>query len=155
MDQSPYRPPFAQIRDIGPEGPGPLHDLLAIVIGLAVAKFLTMVASEEITLLVIDAIGADPANENQQTPFLWLDAVLSCGSELIAFWMTWRLSRSRRLRVPATVAVLSWLITFVHRWLLNDFGYPQSYELALLATAPCAFVLFHLAVRRRRALHVA
>ena len=143
--KSPYRAPAAALRDPGPESPGPLPDVLAIVAGLGIAKLLTMVVSEEIVLFVADAIHADVGV--QPGPFLWMDLVLSGASELLAFWAAWRLSRSRALRVPAIVAVLSLLITFAHRWVFEPMGFPLWYELALLATPAVALLVLYGTVR--------
>lgn len=149
-DPSPYQPPSAPVGDVGPEGPGLVPDSIAVAIGLGVDKFLTMVVAEEIIFIVAEILGADLDGDDQLAPFLWLDAALSCGFELFAFWVTLWLCRSRRLRVPAATAVLSLIITLVNRWLLIDYGYPQWYELALLAGPPLAFGLLLLMVRKRR-----
>jgi hypothetical protein len=149
MAQSPYTPPSAPIRDLGSEEPGPLHDLLAILIALAIAKLLTMVIAEEIVLFLADLVRAELSSDGGFVPFLVIDLILSCASELVAIWVAWRLSRSRRAYVPVAVAAASWIITFVHRWFLNDFGWPQWYEFALLASPPAALLLFYSLARQR------
>jgi peptidoglycan/LPS O-acetylase OafA/YrhL len=154
LSQSPYQPPATPVRDVTAEARGPLYDWLAILIGLAVTKFLTMVVSEEIIFTLADFTGADLAHPDDLALYLLIDVFLSTVGEFVAFWMSWRLSRSRRLRIPLSVAALSLLITVVHRWYLNDFGYPLWYELMILATLPCALLLFHLAARRQGQLSV-
>jgi hypothetical protein len=47
------------VRDVSPEAPGPLHDALAVLTGLAILKILTMRVSEGIMITLFDVFGID------------------------------------------------------------------------------------------------
>lgn len=128
---SPYRAPDAPLRDPGPEPPGPLPDLAAMVIGLALAKFLTMILAEPVVTMAGLFIGVD--FEEEMDHALWIDLLLSAGFEVFAFWYAWRLSRSRALRVPVIVGLASLAVTFADRWWLEPSSWPRWYEVGLLA----------------------
>jgi hypothetical protein len=138
------------VRDTAPEPPGPAPDALAIIAGLFLIKFLSIVVAEEIVWTVLSLAGTEPGSETEEVAALVSDLILTFGFELFGLWAAWRLSRSRKFRVPALVAGISVVLTFVHRWLLADFGWPLWYEFALLVLPGVAAGVMWAAVRRQR-----
>ena len=148
---SPYAPPTAAIRDTAPEGPGPLHDALAIVAGVFLIEFLSIVVAEEIVWALVFLLDIPP--DSEELAALTLDLAFSFGFTLFGFWAAWRLSRSRRLRVPAIVGAICVAITFANRWVLNDYGWPVWYEVSLLLLIPAGVAVMAFFLRRRQRLH--
>ncbi len=138
------------MRDTAPEPPGPAHDALAVVAGLFLVKFLSIVVAEEIVWTVLALFGTEPGSEAEEMAALASDLILTFGFELFGLWAAWRLSRSRRLRVPAIVAGASLALTFVQRWLLSQFGWPLWYECALLVLPAIALGVMCRRLRRQR-----
>lgn len=91
-------------------------------------------------------MGAEAENEGMT---LILDSGFTYGGELLSFWMTLRLCRSRSFRVVSILAALSWAITIGDRWILNDYGWPLWYEITLLCAAPLALLSLYALHRRR------
>lgn len=147
MTENPYSPPRSTLRDIAPGTAGPLPDVLAILLALGLTKLLTMHVAEMIAGVVFFLL---PFELMSDVPFLVFDVVLSFAFEFWCFWLAWRWSRSRAFAVPLAVATLSLLGTVMHRWFLNDFGWPQWYEYTLLTLAPLALLLVWYTCFRRR-----
>jgi hypothetical protein len=110
-----------------------MPDALAVAMALVASKILTMYAAEAIVVLVFAIL---PIDSSSDSPLLVSDLVLSFGFDYLGIWLAWRWSRSRSFAVPLAVAALSVIGTLIHRWLMNNFGWPLWYELALLALAP-------------------
>jgi hypothetical protein len=146
MEPTPYAPPNARVRDLQPQAGGPLPDWLAVIIGLAANKFLTMLLADELSLVFSETASGEPAFVTRLA--LILDLVLSFGGELFSFWMTLRLCRSGSLRVVSVLAVLSWILTLGDRWILGSYPWPLWYESALLCVAPSALLSLYVLKRR-------
>jgi hypothetical protein len=138
------------VRDTAPEPPGPAHDALAVIAGLFLVKFLSIVVAEEIVWTGLALFGTEPGSESEEVAALVSDLILTFAFELFGLWAAWRLSRSRHVRVPAIVAGASLVLTFVHRWLLTDFGWALWYEAALLVLPGIALAVMWRGVRRQR-----
>ena len=136
---SPYRAPDTPLRDPGPAPPGPLPDLAAMLIGLGLAKFLTMILAEPLVMIAGFFLEVDLEGNIDHS--LWIDLFLSAGFEVFAFWCAWRLSRSRTVRVPVLVGLASLAITFADRWWLDPSSWPRWYEVGLLAGTLAAIVV--------------
>jgi len=143
-----YQPPRAPVGDVLPESPGPIPDWAAIAVGIAVYWFLTMVVAWEVATSIAEGISGEA--ELAETLSEILDLGLTYGGELIALWMTLHLCRSRSFAVVSIAAMLFWLIMFVDRWVLEEYGFPEWYEIALLFTVPLALATLYARVRGLR-----
>jgi hypothetical protein len=128
-----------------------MPDALAVLMALAASKILTMYVAEAIVVLVFAVL---PVDSSSDSPLLLSDLVLSFGFDYLGLWLAWRWSRSRSFTVPLAVAALSVVTTLIHRWFMNDFGWPLWYELALLTLAPVGLVVFRYFNFRSRFRHL-
>jgi hypothetical protein len=145
MEPRRYEPPSAPVADVSPEGPGPLPNWAAVVAGLAVDLFLTMLVVWELALNFASVITDDEELADVLSEIL--DLGFTYGAELFAFWMTLHMCRSRSFRVVSIVAALSWLTMVGDRWVLDDHGFPLWYEISLLFTVPLALATLYARAR--------